>query len=201
METNSLSIIVPAYNEEESLKGFLPELLAYCESKNYQLIIVNDGSKDGTQRILESNATNKMLRIIKNKVNKGYGGAIKTGITEAETKYVITIDADGQHSLEDIERLHREIISTDADMVIGNRGTNSSGFYRNFGKWLIRKMAKMLMPLSITDLNSGMKIYATDLAKKYIKLCPDSMAYSDIIALVFVSQRHLVLGRGTTMGL
>ena len=51
----------------------------------------------------------------------------------------------------------------------------------------------MLMPIHIKDLNSGMKVYRSDLAKKYIRLCPDTMAFSDIITLVFINQKHLVL--------
>ncbi|MBK7098565.1 MAG: hypothetical protein IPH58_09700 [Sphingobacteriales bacterium] len=54
-------------------------------------------------------------------------------------------------------------------------------------------MARQMMPFTIYDINSGMKLYNTELAKTYIKLCPNSMAFSDIIGLVFISQRHLVL--------
>ncbi|MEO6883999.1 MAG: glycosyltransferase family 2 protein [Bacteroidia bacterium] len=190
---NSLTIIVPAYNEEKSLEHFLPELLAFCEKNFFQLIVVNDGSSDKTQDVLEKYRQKNNFSSIKNKINKGYGGAIKAGIAEVKTKYLITIDADGQHYLEDIEKLYQEIISKDADMIVGNRKNNASGYYRSFGKWLIRNIAKILMPLKITDINSGMKIYTTDLAKKYIRICPDSMAYSDIIALTFISQKQLVL--------
>jgi len=58
---------------------------------------------------------------------------------------------------------------------------------------MIRFLAKVLMTVPIHDLNSGMKIYRTDLAKKYIHLAPDTMAFSDIITLVFINNRHLVL--------
>jgi len=111
----------------------------------------------------------------------------------ADTKYVITIDADGQHLLDDIKRLYDEIVEKDADMVVGSRkGLHSQTSFRRIGKSIIRGIAKWLVPLHIYDINSGMKIYNTLLAKKYINLCPDSMAYSDIIALIFISQKHLV---------
>ncbi len=77
-------------------------------------------------------------------------------------------------------------------MVVGNRG-NSSGYYRGLGKWIIRKTAGILMPLHVHDINSGMKLYNTALAKKYITICPETMAYSDIILLAFVYKRHLVI--------
>ena len=79
-------------------------------------------------------------------------------------------------------------------MVVGDRGIKSSGAYRKLGKMLIRRFAKILMEIPIEDLNSGYdSLYRTDLAKRYISLCPDNMPYSDIITLVFISQRHLVL--------
>ena len=78
-------------------------------------------------------------------------------------------------------------------MVVGAREGRNSGWYRETGKSLIRFFAGWLMPLPIRDLNSGMKIYDAALARKYIALCPDQMAFSDIIALVFINERHLVL--------
>jgi len=79
-------------------------------------------------------------------------------------------------------------------MVVGNRiGSQSSGAFRETGKWVIRQIAKFLMPIKIDDINSGLKMYDTRLAQKYIALCPNSMAYSDIITLIFISQKHLVL--------
>ena len=192
---NSLTIIIPAYNEEESLKIFLPELIKFCEAKSFQLIVVNDGSGDNSKNIItEIIKEYGFVKLINHKVNKGYGGAIKTGIAASQTKYLITIDADGQHLLEDVEKLYQKIIEKDADMIVGSRkGQKEASLFRKLGKNSIRFIARRLMPLNIHDINSGMKIYNTELAKKYIPLCPDSMAYSDIILLTFVYQRHLVL--------
>ena len=82
----------------------------------------------------------------------------------------------------------------DADMVVGKRDAiKTSNLYRSLGKFLIRSFTKLLMPLPITDLNSGFKLYRTELAKRFITVCPDSMAFSDVITLVFLSERHLVL--------
>ena len=189
---NSLTIIIPAYNEEASLNTFLPEVISFCEQRKYKVLVVNDGSSDATQQVLEKYTSNPLFSAIRHKLNRGYGGAIKTGVTAADTTHCITIDADGQHDLKDVEKLFQEISSSDADMIVGSRKDQKGEYYRNAGKSLIRFIAKFLMPLKIHDLNSGMKIYDTTLAKKYLHLCPDSMAYSDVIALVFISQRHVV---------
>ncbi len=189
---NDLTIVIPAYNEEQALSFFLPELLRYCQDMGCQLIIVNDGSKDNTRELLETYAHETFFTPLHHKVNRGYGGAIKTGIHAAETTYVITIDADGQHRLEDVSALYETLRKNDADMVIGQRKIHRENLYRKTGKALIRFIVTLLMPLPIQDLNSGMKIYRTCLARHYMQLCPDTMAFSDIITLIFINQRHLV---------
>ena len=196
---NDLTIVIPAYNEEQALATFLPELIAYCRSNGCRLIIVNDGSKDGTQALLDRPADPSFFTPVHHKVNRGYGGAIKTGINATSTRLVITIDADGQHRLEDVTALYNELQHSDADMIIGNRRKHKESLYRKTGKALIRGIAGLLMPVPIYDLNSGMKIYVTELVQRYLPLCPDNMALSDIITLIFLNQRHLVLEHPITV--
>ncbi len=191
---SNLSVIIPAYNEEESLKLLMPELLTFVKKHGLQLIVINDGSSDNSRKVLEGFEGADNFKFYNHKVNRGYGGAIKTGIRNSETTYSITIDADGQHDLADVLALHSTIKEEDADMIVGSRMAHKdASFYRGVGKKLIRTFAKMLLPIHIQDINSGMKIYRTELAKRYIRLCPDHMAFSDIIAMVFISKRHLVL--------
>jgi glycosyltransferase involved in cell wall biosynthesis len=187
-----LTIVIPAYNEYQALSSFLPKLAAYCLDNGCQLIIVNDGSKDQTVELLDQYEKEPYFRAISHKLNRGYGGALKTGIKAALTELVITIDADGQHRLDDVTQLYQSLKDLDADMVVGKRKIHRENLYRKIGKSLIRTIATLLMPIHIQDLNSGMKIYRTELAQCYIELCPDTMAFSDVITLVFINQRHLV---------
>jgi glycosyltransferase involved in cell wall biosynthesis len=189
---STLSIIIPAYNEEESLKVFLPEVISFCKEKGYKLIVTNDGSGDGTRELLDSFAAEDCFTVIHHKVNRGYGGAIKSAVRAATTDCIATIDADGQHVLEDVARLHESLAARDADMIVGNRDASRQSAYRRLGKNLIRIFARLVMPLHIKDINSGMKIYNTALAKKYLRFCPDTMAYSDTMTLVFIAHKHLV---------
>jgi len=195
-----LSVVAPIYNEAASLPGLLAELVPYCRDRKWKLILVNDGSSDDTPAILKDYEAVPDMKIIHHKVNRGYGGALKTGILNAGTRYVVTIDADGQHELGDMDELLRFTLEKDADLVVGNRGKGgSSGLYRDIGKWLIRKFAALLMPVHISDLNSGFKLYHTELVQRYLSLCPDSMAFSDVITLIFIKKRHLVLERPITI--
>ena len=194
MKNNILSVVVPIYNEEEALPLLLPALVDYCQNKKWTLVLVNDGSKDDTKSILKEYAHIPGVDVFHHGVNHGYGGALKTGISKVSTAYTATMDADGQHNPENIEALLQLAINQQADLVVGSRPPEfTASSFRSTGKWIIRRFAGFLMPLPVKDLNSGFKLYRTDLVQKYLELCPDTMAFSDIITLVFINQRHLVL--------
>ena len=189
-----LTVIVPIYNEAESLPSFLPRLVEFCAKRGWELVFVNDGSRDESKNILENQANPPAVRVLHHKVNRGYGGALKTGLLDANTPYVVTFDGDGQHEPEDILRLFEFTVEHDADLVIGRRDLDKGGnWYRELGKTIIRSFTRLLMPLPIQDLNSGFKLYRTELVQAYLPVCPDSMAFSDVIALTFLNQKDLVL--------
>ena len=190
---SSLSIVVPCYNEAENIPGFFPGLLSFAGERGYRVVAVNDGSSDKTLEILTRlKETAPHLDVISHKLNRGYGAAIKTGLHAVETEYAITIDADGQHRLEDVDKCFRAIVETDSDLVVGARANNASGMYRSLGKWGIRMFASMLFELPVKDLNSGMKCYRMSETVSYLDLCPDTMAFSDVILLLMVNDRKLV---------
>jgi glycosyltransferase involved in cell wall biosynthesis len=189
-----LTVVVPVYNEAASLPHFLPDLTKACKTNHWQIIFVNDGSKDASAQILAGIERRPLTKVLHHKLNKGYGGALKTGISAATTKYVMTIDADGQHDIADIESLLDFAQKNNADMVVGTRSNvKHASPYRELGKWIIRRFTSILVPLPVQDLNSGFKLYQTKLVQQYLSLCPDSMAFSDVITLLFLNQKHLVL--------
>jgi glycosyltransferase involved in cell wall biosynthesis len=199
-EHYKLTVIIPAFNEAENLKIILPPLISLSGQKKWKIIIVNDGSHDNTKEVLGMFPLSDHFSVVHHKLNKGYGAAIKTGISACDTEFCITIDADGQHQLEDIEKLFGRLLSKDADMVVGLRkGVKPGTYTRRIGKSIIRILAKMLMYVPIHDINSGMKVCRTDLARKYMYLAPDTMSFSDIITLVFINNRHLVLEEPITL--
>ncbi|HAS43992.1 MAG TPA: hypothetical protein DCS93_26175 [Microscillaceae bacterium] len=198
----TLSVVIPVYNEEKNLPEVIPEILTQAKVQHWQIIMVNDGSKDSSGKILDQWQLEhpQQVTIIHHKLNRGYGGAIKSGIQAAQAPQVITMDADGQHQVADVVKLQAHLNATDADMIIGNRkGQKEASFFRKIAKYIIRKIAQMALSTKVYDLNSGMKLYDRKLAQKYLKICPDTMAYSDIIALTFISQKHLVLEHPITV--
>ncbi len=190
---SSLTIVVPCYNEAENIPAVFPPLLAFAKERGWRVIAVDDGSRDDTHNLLlKMQEAAPHLAVLRHKLNRGYGAATKTGLRAVETEYAITIDADGQHRLEDVEKCFRRIVETDADLVVGERVNNESGGYRTLGKWVIRSFASMLLSLPVRDLNSGMKCYRMGEAVSYLDLCPDTMAFSDVILLLMVNDRKLV---------
>ena len=195
-----LSIIVPVYNEEQVLPSTAKKIINFGLTRGWTVIFINDGSRDASREILDALDKHPNVKIFHHKVNRGYGGAIKTGIRNVNTPYLVTIDADGQHNLEDIDTIYTLALQEHADLIVGNRGIiGNVNPYRTFGKQIIHTFAHMLMPLPIQDLNSGFKLYRTELAKKYIKICPDTMSFSDVITLIFIKQRDLVLEHNITV--
>lgn len=183
----SLTIVIPTYNEEPCLETVLSDLKGFAHVHNFKIIIVDDGSTDGSREIIKRFINNETISCVYHKINQGYGAAIKTGIRSVTTRFVITVDADGQHMTNDIFNLWENIKESDADMIVGGRINERDGtFMRSFGKSTIRWFVNFLIKVPVHDINSGMKIYRADLAKKYIRLAPDTMAFSDIITIVFI---------------
>lgn len=187
-----LTIVVPCYNEAFNIPLFFPKLRAFAEENNYALLAVNDGSLDNTGDLLNQLAEKSELKVLHHKCNCGYGAALKTGLKAVETEYAITVDADGQHRLQDISRCFNYLQEHNLDLVVGARTNDASGFYRNLGKWMIRMFAKSLLTLPVKDLNSGMKCYRMCEAKAYLSLCPDTMAFSDVILLLMINDNKSV---------
>jgi glycosyltransferase involved in cell wall biosynthesis len=199
MNKPTLSLVIPAFNEEENLRRTLPEIGAACAAEGWTLIVVDDGSTDGTAAAVAeyiaaagNRSDGPKIVLLSHKVNRGYGGALKTGLRAAATDYAITLDADGQHEIGEVAKMSAEIVSTGADLVVGRRSLPGDSLYRRMGKSLLRFTAKRLLPLPVNDLNSGFKIYRTKVVQRYLNLCPDSMAFSDIVVLVFVGDNRLV---------
>ncbi len=119
MTDSSVSIIIPAFNEEEAIGPTLQKLVDLKIHEKYELIIVDDGSADGTAEI----AAGYPVKLYRHHVNKGYGAALKTGVRKASGDKVIMMDSDGQHDPKYIAEV--EMMLQEFDMVIGERSETS----------------------------------------------------------------------------
>jgi glycosyltransferase involved in cell wall biosynthesis len=152
-----------------------------------EIIVVDDGSSDETASIARAAG----VRVIRHNKNMGYGASIKTGVRAAQTEYVLTMDADGQHRPEDVQRLWQ--MAKDHDMVVGQRsGLRQSPLWRMPGKWLLWTMANYLSRFTIPDLNSGLRMIRRDVALKYLHLCPSGFSLSTTITMALLSRGYRV---------
>lgn len=182
---DNLTIIIPAYNEEKSIGSVLKNI---CESSSdfvAEVIVVDDGSSDKTAQIAEQSG----VRVIRHVRNRGYGSALKTGVRAAQTAFVLTMDSDGQHRLEDVRNLWDA--RRDFDMVVGQRTELiHSSLWRMPGKWLLALMANYIVRQHIPDLNSGLRLMRREVILRYIHLCPSGFSFSTTITLALFTRGY-----------
>lgn len=146
-----VSVVIPAYNEEGRVGRVVRETLSYVD----EVIVVDDGSTDCTREDAEQAGA----KVVANRFQKGYIGAIKTGFREAAGEIVITLDADGEHDPADIPKLVEPITSGQADLVLGRRPHVPRPSER-FLNWLARRRVP-----HVRDTGTGFRALRTDLAR------------------------------------
>jgi len=182
-----LTIIIPAFNEEFAIGEVVKQVQTHCFNLIQEIIVVDDGSHDRTNMIAEAAGAH----VIRHNQNMGYGAAIKTGIHYAQTEWVLIMDADGQHRVEDVLSLSQ--LMGKCDMAIGHRtGVVHSNLWRMPGKWFLGLMANYLTRRTIPDINSGLRLIRRDLALKYIHICPSGFSFSTTMTLAFHNRQYNV---------
>lgn len=175
---SKVSIIVPVFNEEKNIGKALDALLKTVKGKGFEVIVVDDGSTDGTVHEIKK----RNVKLLKHPYNKGYGAALKTGIRNSKGKILATMDSDGQHNPKDLLALLKFLPKY--DMVVGARGKSSHvPLFRRPAKFLLSLTANYLVERKIPDLNSGMRAMKREVAERFMSLLPDSFSYSTTITL------------------
>jgi len=119
---SELSVFFPSYNEEENIETTVNKAKDVLEkvADKWEIIIVNDGSKDKTAKIANHlSKADKRIKVIHHKLNRGYGGAFKSGLFGAKYAWIAFTDADGQFDFSEITNFIEKQKKTDADLVIG----------------------------------------------------------------------------------
>jgi len=156
--TDEIVVIIPAYNEESTIRGVIDSLPQSVHGRAAQPIVVSDGSTDATaERADTAGAT-----VIEHVVNQGQGGALRTGFEVAmqrNASIVVTMDADGQHPADELDRFVTPIIEDQADYVMGSRHTGSdysgNSVVRRAGIWTFTRLINVFTKSSITDCTNG----------------------------------------------
>lgn len=180
-----ISVILPVYNEEESLKEILPKIFS-AVGNDAEIIVINDGSTDNSAAV----ACQYKARVINNPYNMGNGAAVKRGIRQATGDVIILMDADGQHQPKDISKLLKEL--GDFDMVIGSRVNSAQLWYRKFANDIYNFLASYVSGAKIDDLTSGFRAFKRNKAIKFLYLLPNTFSYPSTLTLAFIKAAYPV---------
>jgi len=175
-----ISIIIPVYNEEKRITHSIERIWRYFKKKSilFEIIIVDDGSKDRTEEIIKKFKENKEnVKYIKYGENRGKGAAIREGVFTAEGKYILFSDADLSTPIEEFEKFYH-YAKKNFDVVIGTRRVKEAKiikkqpFLRRFFGTGFIYLVKILFPSlsNITDFTCGFKLFEGKNAKKIFKL-------------------------------
>jgi polyisoprenyl-phosphate glycosyltransferase len=193
IEDLDVTVVLPAYNEVGHVRAEVDRITAALEASSYsfEILVVDDGSTDGTPEAVEGLPH---VRIIRFPVNRGSGTARRIGSAQARGRYVAWTDADMTYPNERIPELVDHLEAGFADQVVGAR-TTEEGTYKALrvpAKWAIRNLAQYLTQSKIPDLNSGLRVFKKDVARPYLRLLPPGFSCVTTITLSFLANGHVV---------
>ena len=189
-----LSIIVPIYNEKEGLDETIRELVRLLDAdNNFECILVNDGSDDGTEQILNQLQKDR-FSVLNHARNQGYGRAIKTGIEASSSDYIAITDADTTYPVHRLPEMLNITLERRLDMLVGAR-TGPKIYIpllRRPAKWMLTKLANYLTMQEIPDINSGLRIMKKDVVEQFTNILPDGFSLSTTITLAMLTNKFQV---------
>ncbi|HEY8122246.1 MAG TPA: glycosyltransferase family 2 protein [Myxococcota bacterium] len=186
--TIPFSVVIPAFNEERGIVPTLRELRETLRGLDYEIIVVDDGSRDRTAELARAEG----VTVVQQPLNRGYGASLKTGIRRATHDVIVITDADGTYPASAIPAL---VAGCDVyEMVVGARvGANVAiPLVRRPAKWVLGKLASYLAGRPIPDLNSGLRAMRRDLVEQYEHLLPSGFSFTTTITLSALCRDHLV---------
>ena len=184
----SCSIIIPVYNEEKNIISTvneIQEVFAASSIKEYEVIVVDDGSTDNTARVLKESHLHVLL--VSHEQNKGYGASLKTGIRKSKYDIIAITDADGTYPVKEIPKLYREM--SDCDMAVGARTGKKVKIplVRRPAKWLLAKLANYLAETKIPDMNSGLRLFRKNDALRLFSILPNGFSFTTTLTLAMLT--------------
>jgi len=182
---DSVTIVVPAFNEGDSIRQVVTELRAAAEWR--EILVIDDGSTDGTGRA----AADAGARVIRHPYNKGNGAAVKSAIRAADSEWIAIVDADGQHRPEDAVHLVSRL--GEYDLVVGARHPRTQATTgRRFGNALLNWLASYLTERDIPDLTSGFRAARRDCLLEFIHMLPNGFSTPTTTTLAFLKAGYNV---------
>ena len=155
-----ISVFLPSHNEEGNVERVVRSWIAECPrvADNFEVIVVDDGSRDRTGEIAERLAAeDSHVKVVRHPVNRGYGGAVISGIRAATQPYVLLCDGDGQFDPADLERLTPFV--PEYDVVCGRRAHRADHLMRRVNGKAWTTLVRVLLGITISDIDCGFKLF------------------------------------------
>jgi glycosyltransferase involved in cell wall biosynthesis len=186
---------VPCYNEKDSVNPTIKNLNDQLAGfGSFEIIAVDDGSTDGTEKRLEQIALEtNTVKLIRHESNRGYGAALKSGIRSARGCYVAITDCDGTYPHDRILDLLSHA-QDGADMVVGARigeGVTYSKL-RAIPKAFMRRYCVWVTRQPIPDMNSGFRVFKRETLVEYLPYLPDTFSFTTTVTIAFMTRQHRV---------
>lgn len=172
---SSLSIVVPAYNEERRLPATLTTLCEYLQARHFdqaEILVVDDGSRDGTAELTRKfMERSPFIRLLSNPGNHGKGYAVRQGMLEARCEWILFTDADLSTPIEDLARLEQAVQASGADGALGSRALNRKligtrqPLWRELSGRFFNLVMRLVTGLPFSDTQCGFKLFRRDVAQ------------------------------------
>ena len=153
-------MVLPAFNEAANIEQVVRACAVYLQQRvpDYELLVVDDGSRDGTWAILSRLATTlPRLRPLRHPENQGYGAALRTGFQAATRRFVFYMDSDGQFDIYDLDRV-LPLVQDDRHIITGFRIERRDPFLRRLNAWFFGRAVRILLGVQVRDLNCAFKL-------------------------------------------
>jgi len=164
-----LSIIIPVYNEEATIRAILDKVRAVDIGMDKEIIVVDDGSHDRTREILKQEEAKGDIRVVYHDRNRGKGAAVRTGIAAAQGDFVIIQDADLEYDPQDYPKLLKPLLDGEADVVYGSRFLGGAGeamlSLHRLGNKFLTAITNLLYGSSLSDMETCYKVFRAELIK------------------------------------
>ncbi len=183
----TLSVVIPALNEEDGIAGIVERVMATEKSlkavgvANLEVLVVDDGSVDGTAQIVQQM---QGVRLVRHPVNRGYGAAIKTGFGQARGELLAFLDADSTYPPECFAKLCEVVLRNSADVVIGSRRSGSESSMppiRRLGNLIWSSLLSLIGNARVEDPASGMRVLRRNCLRQLYPL-PDGLNFTPVMS-------------------
>lgn len=179
-----ISLVIPCFNERSAIEQTIDEINFLLGKALHEIVVVDDGSFDGTYEILKNRND---IKLVRNPYNKGYGYSLKKGIIAASGEIIAITDADGTYPIESILLMVKKL-EEGYDLVIGKRDNLKTfdPFLKKLSRFLFKKIAEFVAGEKILDVNSGLRVFRKDVVIKYFVNTSSGFSFSLSTTLIFI---------------